>query len=465
MRYVGYHVAQRTVGQESAKMQLSENLAVPNSRIRVRGPTSIGANLVFTAISVSYVALLSWIYNIEISVHWGYMYFYGFMTGTKTTLAALISIPFSLMASKDMSTRSVLVIAAHFTFFMPYIVYLVAIGGGAVPWLCLLILALSVYLISGIRISVPVFASVPPLRATYFLGILVLFFIGLYILFGGLSTFSLDIYSVYEYRSDAASNLPSIFAYIFSNLSYTLIPLFALLSAVTKRPSLMVAAVFCGILLFGMTHHKSVLFGPIFALMLFFLLRWRPNPTVLAGALASIAVIPLLEISYTNLVRTTPEPSVFSELMIRRTLLVPAMLDTLHIELFKDLDYFWWRNSRVGSLLGTEASSLSVPYMVGLLFFGNSETAANAGVIGSGFSNAGILGVMLYSVASGLFVALLNGYGDRLGHLFVSSGSIMIFFTLLSGSDLLTMLFSNGIILLIVFLGSIRHKTLARRPD
>jgi len=78
--------------------------------------------------------------------------------------------------------------------------------------------------------------------------------------------------------------------------------------------------------------------------------------------------------------------------------------------------------------------------------------SANAGWIGSGYANAGMFGVYLYSVMIGLFFSFLNAYGRKLGGRLVITLFTIPVFTLLRSSDLTTMFLTHGLLISILIL-------------
>jgi hypothetical protein len=81
--------------------------------------------------------------------------------------------------------------------------------------------------------------------------------------------------------------------------------------------------------------------------------------------------------------------------------------------------------------------------------------SANTGVVGNGYANAGLFGVFAYSSIVGIFVSILNSFGRRIGHTFVTAASVYMIFLLMTTTDLITAILSHGLLLLIFMLSII----------
>jgi hypothetical protein len=51
---------------------------------------------------------------------------------------------------------------------------------------------------------------------------------------------------------------------------------------------------------------------------------------------------------------------------------------------------------------------LPSPRVIGYFYYNNERTAANTGWVASGFGNAGLVGVVIYSILLGLLISYLN---------------------------------------------------------
>ncbi|MDQ7780787.1 MAG: hypothetical protein RDV41_13915, partial [Planctomycetota bacterium] len=144
-------------------------------------------------------------------------------------------------------------------------------------------------------------------------------------------------------------------------------------------------------------------------------------------------------------------------------LFVPAMLDTLYIDYFSLHEKYYWSSSRLGSWAGENPHGVAAPFLIGSEYFSDNDMSANAGVIGGGYANAGLLGVAIYSIISGLLVAMLNAFGRRAGHALVTAVSLATVFNILTTTDLVTAFLTHGLLLLVLVL-ALFPDPVGRRP-
>lgn len=84
--------------------------------------------------------------------------------------------------------------------------------------------------------------------------------------------------------------------------------------------------------------------------------------------------------------------------------------------------------------------------------FADLRMAVNTGAIASGYANAGLFGVALYPVTTGLFIGMLNSYGARISHAAVAAVSFVAVSYVVTTTDLTTALLTHGLLLLLLIL-------------
>lgn len=200
-----------------------------------------------------------------------------------------------------------------------------------------------------------------------------------------------------------------------------------------------------------MTHHKSVLFLPLIVAALFIFLQSRRAVVYfLFGFIfvACLSVVEVLLISATGGEGT----ATYTSVVIRRMFFVPPLLDSTYVNFFFDAPKILWSTSRFGLGLVENPYDLTAPFLIGLDVFEREGMSANTGIIGSGFSHAGISGVVIYSVFFGLMVSLLNSFGKKIGHELVFAASISIVISILTSTDFTTAILTHGLLLLFILL-------------
>lgn len=148
----------------------------------------------------------------------------------------------------------------------------------------------------------------------------------------------------------------------------------------------------------------------------------------------------------------------FASYFVRRTLLVPPMLDAAFIEFFSVFEKFYWSTSRFGLGLVKSPYDVVAPFVIGREIFRDPSLAANTGIIGSGYANGGIVGVALYSMITAAIMSFLNSLGRRLGHPFVAAASFPTVLIIATTADLTTVILTHGLLLLLVFLSLLPAK-------
>lgn len=406
-------------------------------------------NLVFTLV---YVAILLWIYDVEITHFWTYMRFEGDLNLHVALLAFSLSVMLAVLLPRKKSARGYIVVLAHYLFFLPSIVYLSFNNHHQDYPLSLAVAALCIYL--GSAVQVPNFAA-PAIRRSTLLSLLVSLIVAallLQVFFGGLTNLNLDLEAVYNFRRETAAAMPAVMGYIFSNVAHVLIPASIVLALYLRSKLLAIGGLFSSAFLFGMSHHKSIIFVSLLTFGLYLLLqrtKYLPNLVILPLSLVGICA---LEVIYNVYVAPEREVSMITSYIVRRTLLVPPMLDVASVELFSEQARYYWSTSRLGLGFASNPHDLAAEFLMGRHFFNDPDMSANTGSIGSGYWHAGILGVFMYSIFTGLFISFVNMAGCRVGHPLAAAISVPVILIVLTTADLTTAVLSHGLLLLFLIL-------------
>jgi hypothetical protein len=403
-------------------------------------------------LSLIYLAALSWIYLTEMVGFWGYMFLVGEFSVGALALSTLSTIVLALLLPGTRDTREYVLTFLHYMFFLPATVFMFYSNTNLMHLASFAISVCGVYLLSAIRSPAFSLQPLPPKQILTIVFALIGFTIIIQAAFGGLTYFNLDIERVYEFRRVSAAELPPIFGYVYSNVSSVLVPVALTLSIKFRNNFLALLTIFCAVILFGMTHHKSVLFGPFVVALLYLLFQRMKSSRILHLAFLAVLVICLFEIFIMRQIFNSPDPAYLNSLIIRRILLIPSVLDGLHTELFSIVPQFYWSTSKIGDWLVDNPHGVTAPFLIGEVYFGDTETSANAGMIGSGYANAGLIGVAVYSALIGLLISVLNAYGRRIGHAFVAAASLSTLFNVVTSTDLVTAILTHGLLLLLLLL-------------
>jgi len=267
--------------------------------------------------------------------------------------------------------------------------------------------------------------------------------IGTIILLGGMRYFNLNIWKVYEFRSIASRNLPHIVGYLSVWSAKAFFPFAFLISVFHKKIVPSGLAIVGSIMIFGLTSHKGPLFYPWVVLGLFYILNRQKIIQSLLLSYFGIITTSVMLYAYAGHI-------IFGMLFLRRPFFVPAILNYLHYDFFRNHMFSYWADSKITFGILDKNYSLQIPYLIGNFYYGHVEWAANTGWIGSGYANAGFLGMILCSIMLGLLLAILNAYGRIIDKKIVSAIIMSPAFAIFMSSDIFTALLSHGILISLV---------------
>lgn len=422
----------------------------------IRVPALRASECILGAEYLIYFLALLLIYSFGISQTYAYM---GFADAFSTSNFAIsIACLFSSMLFLRPNGRpsGFFMTLAAATILVPS---LVIYTGAGLPHRFALLTVTSVWLISlsarVIRLKplkVPTFSK---LSLLIVLSMLAVGTIGIIFAFGGARHFNLQFSAVYDLRQKAAANLPGIFGYLNSLTSKIFIP-FAMVFAAQKRNWLAVSLLaLLSVMMFALTAHKSPLFYPLIIAFVYFISgRQHPDQLLLAGIIAVLGVCAVdlwaAKSGFEGIAGW------FASLFARRALLVPSLLNWYYLDHFLEAPKYMWADSKFSFGLVESPHALKSVNLIGLEYFGREEMSANTGWIGSGYANAGVAGVLLYSMIIGGLFSLLDAYARRLGNRTVIALFCLPVITLLTSSDLTTMLLTHGLLLSLFLLAVIR---------
>lgn len=264
--------------------------------------------------------------------------------------------------------------------------------------------------------------------------------------FGGAKYINFNLSQVYDFRSDAASNLPGIFGYINSTVTKVIIPFGIVLSLFLKRWIFTIGLFFCSVLLFGLTAHKGVLFYPVVTLIIYFFASKNNAVYYLIGSFILLGLFSIVEYNYLS----DYTFNLVTNFLIRRAIFTSVLLNWFYMDWFSMSDFYYWADSKITFGLIDAPHELKSVNLIGLNYFDDEEMSANTGFIGSAYANAGMFGVFLYAIIIGYLFAFLNSIGNRLGHSLVIALFFIIIRTILTGTDIFTSLLTHGLLASII---------------
>lgn len=424
---------------------------VTNSISLTNSHSQLNERLGILATAIVFYLVLSLSYSIDISKNWGYMGFSFEPNLMRIFISLLLLLALSVLLRVKEDTASFVQLFIFLSYICPSLVYF-SFGGSFTAPVFLLCSGFVIFLyLGGIRIRRPKFSSVS--KKSFLLIMMSMSAIAILslIAFGGLRYFSLDPLRVYEFRRDAAASVPAIFGYIISPVSKVVLPIGILLGLLYRSTISSIIFIFLTIMMFGLTHHKSILVAPVVVPAVYWSLARFGITKSLTLIFIFLSMIILVEILYFYFL-VEAGTQWFSTFIVRRVFFVPPLLDNYYIEFFSSNPFMYWSASRISFGLVETDYLTSAPFLIGEAFFGQADTSANVGFVGSGFANAGAVGVFLYAGVIGMVLSVLNAHGRHVGHPTVICSALIVVTSAITTSDLMTVLLTHGLLFLLICL-------------
>lgn len=385
---------------------------------------------------VLYRLFLDYIYTNSTSVIWNYVGFLNNSTPYMYNVSWVVLIILSLLALPLFKSKELFIPDIIILFFLmrivPYTVIIghISLSNQFVIW---------TFVFWALVICLPFFIKLPPVKMmsqkgkqesniVYIMLIvfssLILFISGYYAHFRLHLTFD----DIYDLRHDAKEfNLPLLIKYMWSATTNILPLLFVYYYKMNKKVICYFIA-FVIVLNFSINGMKST----VFKLLLCFGLLFITTEKIRLWYIPSFIILSLISISETLLMHT----GIFHDLIIRRVLFVPSLLDTFYYDYITKIGPIFYNRPRI-----------PIQYQIGDHYMGSIDIECNNGLFSDAYMNMGIFGCFLYPVIYALFIKLCSSafrYADK--GLIVFAAIIMSY--TLEGSEFSTSLLTHGLFLL-----------------
>lgn len=399
--------------------------------------------------------LLAELYTIYLAPFWDYIGFH-FLPDTKKTVVAIVAIIcFVLATPTRASVRAFYLNFLLSTHFVPAMVLFCYAGKSAYSAGIFVGAYILVYAASAIPISRFSVGNVRDTSLMLVLAIGVLSVILAYALIAGFGNFNLNIAAVYDFRREAAEALPGIFGYISPIVAKIVTPVGLAIALARRRYDVVVLFVAVAVLQFGFTSHKSVIFSPFAIIAVYYFLNYFKSNYSLIVIIVFGLIYGFIDATMLLYYQDDSFWGWYNSLVVRRVLMVPALLDYFYIEFFSENAKYYWASSKISLGLLQSPYDITAPFVIGEAYFGTSETSANTGFVGSGFAQAGVIGVALYSLGLGVVIAFFNSCGKYLGLPFTVAATLIVGITFVA-TDFLTLFVTHGLAVLILLLLLVR---------
>lgn len=262
--------------------------------------------------------------------------------------------------------------------------------------------------------------------------------------------FNLNFYKVYDFRGDIYMNMPLVLQYALPLAAITLIGYLTALTYRRKNKTSLFLIAVIGILFFGFSSNKSMLFIPLAAMAGYFLFKMSRAPLLILGGFSILTKITLL--------LSEDKSNLLGALFANRIVFLPNNTNFYYFDFFSNNPKMLWAESKISLGLVTSRLPMSVmKYLAGLMT-GNYDTIANTGWVANAYMNAGIIGIVIYAVIISYIFSLIDFWAKIYGKQLVGAAFLIPVITLIMSADLLIVLLTYGLIfLLMIFLVTTRR--------
>lgn len=275
--------------------------------------------------------------------------------------------------------------------------------------------------------------------------------LALLVLSGGKMNF--DLSAVYDYREEMKDSLPGIFGYINPVAAKVVVPFGVVISVALRKWSFAGFFVFVSVMLFAFTAHKSPIFTPFVLLFIYWAARSRKIVLYIIAALLLVCLACAVDFFVAE---ATGHGGLLGTLFVRRVILVPSLLNWFYVDWFSFNDFYFWAESKITFGLVENPYDMRTVNLIGYMYRGKEDLAANTGWIGSGYANAGHIGVILYSCLVGALLSFVDACAKRLGFRLVVAMFFFQFWTIFLSADLTSVIFTHGLVVAVFILLKIK---------
>ncbi len=311
--------------------------------------------------------------------------------------------------------------------------------------LALTVLAIGVaYFVSSVGVRRSKRIKLPERGETYLLYISFLFmgmFLAVAAFNGVLFNMQFDIDRIYEYRLELGSKV-DIGLFVYSNLwaQKVFTPLVFAVGLRRKSVWLIGSALTMQLIYFGVTQHRAHLFSPLLVIFAYFL--YRKDFSYAKGFFYSACTLFGLSILISNF-----ELEALGAITVRRALFVGPSVTYSWVEYFTQNPKVFFADNLLASFVDNQYTRTNLPMLMGNNIREGYDIAFNVGLVGTGFAQLGVFGVILYGAIIGVVIRI----NDRLIESGVPpyiSASVLFFPYRIAwaDSDLFTSLLSHGLL-------------------
>ena len=271
-------------------------------------------------------------------------------------------------------------------------------------------------------------------------GLLILMFLTIAASSGALFQMNFDIDKVYEFRTELGAKVdigPLAYSNLWAQKIFT--PLLLALGLQRKSIWLVGLSLTLFVVYFGVTQHRSHLFAPVLVLGAYAI--YRRGFTYAQGfILASVAVFAV------TILVTAFEIESLGALLIRRAFFVGASVACTWVEYFSENPKVFFADNLLASIVQNEYTDTNLPMFMGGYMNKGVEFGFNVGLVGAGYAQLGVFGVILYGAIIGAIVRINQRLIDLGVPAYLQAAILFLpYRTAWADSDTLTTLLSHGL--------------------
>lgn len=267
--------------------------------------------------------------------------------------------------------------------------------------------------------------------------------------------FTLDIYNVYDLRSESSSfTLPIIVSYLYS-AAKAVNPILLIYFLSRKKYRITFVIFIIQLLSFSINGSKTVLFSTIIAVIIYWIYNVKYIRSI-PWLLFILVIISSLEIFILNTM-------LLLAFIIRRLLFVPNLLNYNYYDFFSvnSPDYLSQSFLRY---LGIESDYPPIDNMIGAIYYNEPEMGANNGLLSDALANLGWIGLIVYPLLLVVILKILDACAEGLDKRIYIISAITVTFILIS-SFLSTALLTHGIVAICIIMYLLPRTTVHKRNE
>lgn len=208
-----------------------------------------------------------------------------------------------------------------------------------------------------------------------------------------------------------------------------------------RNYAILAAVMVMGVLFFGMSTHKAMLFYPPFVAAIYLAIGGRTGHFYMMGIFFALTLLTFMTIG-------TAFEDLLGSAFANRLVFIPAQIHYFFFREFGEIGPQLWAESRIG--LGLHRPDIPLPSVnyIGLIMTGDPQVGANTGWIANGYMNAGWLGIAIYAMILAVVLHIIDRMGARYGYSFVGAAFLVPIFNIVNSIDLLVGFLTGGLFLL-----------------